>query len=289
MGVSAVDKFGRNYYLEIQVQSGQILPIQLPFTIEFDITRNTLTSANVCQIRIYNLSLKNRDQIRYNAYDYNQFRSIELKAGYGQNLATIFTGNISQAWSVREGVNFITQIECFDGGFAFINGATAYSPPSGVMKKDVIESLIGTLPHVEVGVVGDYPGPLTRGNSYNGNTVKILEELTGGGFFIDRGVGNALGTNEYILDAAGVTIISPSSGLLNTPVREATTTRFDMIFEPNLNVGQKITLISFTESNFNGDYKVTAVKHRGMISQSVCGSVITTGEFFFTKALTAVQ
>jgi hypothetical protein len=282
-----VDKFGRNYELYIQTQAGDVLVVKLPFTIEFDITRNTLTSANVCQIRIYNLSLINRNQIRFNVSNYGQFRSVLLRAGYGTNLATIFSGNISQAWSVREGVNFITQIECYDGGFAFVNGVTNQQFPAGVPQETVIRSLASSLPNVKMGAIGSYPGVLSRGNTYSGNTANILSELTGGGFFVDNGKANALGTNEYIADVGSIGIINSKSGLLGTPVLEQTIVRFDMLFEPSLNAGQKIFLDSLTESNFNGQYKVTAVKHRGMISGSVAGSVITTGEFFYTKLLTA--
>lgn len=283
-----MDKFGRNYVLQVGTQLGTTLTITLPFTVEFDITRNTLTSANVCQLRIYNLSLRNRNQIRFNASNYGQFRPIIFRAGYGTNLPVVFTGNISQAWSVREGVNFITQIECYDGGFAFANGTTNMQFPAGVTQQGVITALAATLPHTSVGAIGDYPGVLSRGNSYNGNTTAILSELTGGGFFIDNGKANALGTDEYNAAVSGVTVISSKSGLLDTPVLEQTIVRFDMIFEPGLNVGQRILLSSITETNFNGDYKVTAVKHRGMISEAVCGSAITTGEFFYTKNLKAV-
>ncbi len=284
-----MDKFGRNYNLEVGTLNGSVLNISLPFTIEFDITRNTLSSAQVCQVRVYNLSLKNRNLIRFNASNYGQHIPIILRAGYGALPPVVFTGNISQAWSVREGTNFITQIECYDGGFAFNNAATNTQFPAGVMQKDVITTLMGTLPHVNMGAVGDYPGQLSRGNSYSGSTTDILRDLTGGGFFIDSGKANALGTDEYIAAIGGTTLVNSGSGLLGTPVLEQTIVRFDMLFEPGLNVGHRIKLDSVTESNFNGFYKVTGVKHRGMISEAVCGSVITTGEFYFSKLLTAVQ
>src|ERR1017187_1050595 len=98
-----MDKFGRNYILTVETQNNDLLIIQPPFTVEFDITRNTLTSANVCSIRIYNLSQNNRNKIRFNIMDTGDFRSVQLQAGYGTNLPIIFSGNITQAWSVREG------------------------------------------------------------------------------------------------------------------------------------------------------------------------------------------
>lgn len=281
------DKFGRNYELKIETETG-VLTIAPPFTVEFDITRNTLTSANVCQIRIYNLGLKTRNQIRHNAYDFGIYKKISFRAGYGSNLPEAFTGNITAAWSVREGTNFITQIECYDGGYAFMNGRANVAFPAGVQRVDVIEQLMRGLPKVERGVVGSYPGTLSRGNSYSGNSVEILSQLTGGGFFIDGGRANALSADEYIAGPAGVAVINSKSGLLGTPVLEQTVVRFDMIFEPRLNIGQKIRLESITEANFNGDYKVTAVKHRGMISDAVAGAATTTGEFYYSKALTAV-
>lgn len=294
-----MDKFGRNYTLgigpKVQGVTGVIaadqfiLTVTLPFTIEFDIIRNTLTSANVCQIRLYNLSEKNRNLIRYNNSNYGQYQPIVLRAGYGAtNLPVIFSGNISAAWSVREGVNFITQIECYDGGFAFINGGTSVAFPKGINQQTVIKTLAGSLPFVTLGAVGDYPGQLTRGNSYNGNTAEILRDLTGGGFFVDGGKANALGNDEYIAATSGTTIINSATGLLNTPLLETNTVRFDMVFEPGLNVGHKILLNSSTEMNFNGEYKVIGVKHRGMISDAVCGSVITTGDFSYSKQLIGV-
>ncbi len=283
------DKFGRRYTLKVGLANGDILTIKLPFTIELDITRNTLTSANVCQVRIYNLSEKNRNLIRFNASDYGTFRPIELFAGYTDDPPKIFDGNISQAWSFREGVNFITQIECYDGGFAFVNGTTEIEFPAGVSDRDKALSIMNNLPGVTPGVVGSYPNTSGRKNAYNGNTSQILNELTGGGFFIDNGQANALGTSEYIQATNGITLVSSATGLLATPVLEQTIVRFDMIFEPGLNAGHRAVLQSDTEQNFNGTYKITGVKHRGMISESVCGSLVTTGEFFYDKILIPVQ
>lgn len=278
-------KFDRNYVLQIQTNNnGGLLTITLPFTIEFDITRNTLTSANVCQIRIYNLAQINRDQIRHNAYDYGNYKRILFKAGYGQNLATVFKGNITAAWSVREGTDFITQIECYDGGFAFVNGIVNLQVPAGTPRKTAIAAVAKSgLPNVSVGAIGNYEGVSTRGNSYSGNTMDVLQELTGGGAFIDNEKFNALETNEYIASLAGVGIISSQSGLLGTPILEQNVVRFDMLFEPGLNAGHKVLLDSSTNAGFNGDHKITSVKHRGMISAAVCGNAITTGEFFFSK------
>lgn len=283
-------KFGRKYQLSVQTQSGDTLVIRPPFTIEFDITRNILSSANVCSIRILNLSLNNRNQIRKNVTDYGDLRLVSLQAGYGKNLPVIFAGSITQAWSVRQGVNFVTQIESFDGGFAFINGVTntAFEPPTD--QKTVIQTLVNNLASqgVSPGAIGNFPGLLTRGNTYSGNTTDLIRQLTNENFFIDNGKANCLNSDEYI-DGPQANINS-ASGLLGTPVVEQTILTFDMIFEPSLYVGQIANIESTTEVNYNGPAKVISLKHRGTISEAVCGEVITSvGLFYGIPNLKAVR
>ena len=288
-----MDKFGYNYVLEVGTDTGGILQIEPPFTIAFDIIRNTLTSANVCQVRIYNLSVNNRSKLRFNASNYGEFRMIRLSAGFGQRIKTIFTGNISQAWSVREGVDMVTTIECYDGGFAFQNGVVSRTYPAETDQKEIYRDLIGTLPHVEVGKIGEFGGTLSRANSYMGITADVLYDISGGAFFVDAGKGNVLGTNEYFSNGGPITKISAETGLLGTPVLEQSIVHVDMLFEPGLEPGTLVLLDSITERSFNnnvdGLYKITGVKHRGMISESVASSVVTTGEFFFSKLLTEVS
>lgn len=278
--------------LNVQAANGNTIEIAPPFTVEFDITRHTLSSANVCQIRIFNLNEKTRNQIYFNSFDQSDLRTISLVAGYGtSNLPTIFTGNLTQAWSVREGVNFITQIECFDGGFAFVNGTVNITFPSGTPLTIVIQNLMTYLPGVSIGAIGNFTGTLTRANTYSGNPAQILTELTGGAFFIDNGKAYALKTTDYV-PLAGVSgqslpviLVNDQTGLLNTPVREQSMFRFEMLFEPSLNVGGLVQLASSTNPQANGIYKITAVNHRGIISPVVSGDLITTAEFFYSQGL----
>ena len=284
-------KFNRNYELTINPSSTRpfdpTLTIKPPFTIEFDITRNILASANVCSIRIYNLSLVNRNNLLFNVFDSNDFRKVELKAGYGNNMPVIFSGNINKSFSMREGINFITSIECFDGGFAFLNSTTSQQFSAGTPQKIIIKSLISDLDHVTEGAIGDFPSTNSRGTTYSGNTCEILREITNGSFNIDNGKAYCLGNNECISN--GHKIINSASGLLGTPAREASILTFDMIFEPSIIVNQIMILNSITGANFNGAYKVQAVKHRGVISEAVCGDAITTLTMFYgTSALTTV-
>lgn len=305
-------KFGRNYLLTVELVDGTPLTIKLPFTIEFDITRNTLSSSNVAQIRIYNLSQKTRDLIRYDFSNYTTNKKITLNAGYGDNLPIIFIGNITQAWSVREGTNFITTIESFDAGFAFVNSEI---PPTATFKKNtpmrnVYQNLMSYLPNTTFGAIGNKytidlngnPFTLTKDKSYTGNTTAVLKRLCPNAFFIDNGKSFILGDNEC--RKGQVATIDAQSGLLGTPLRELSTVTFDMIFEPGIVMGQEILLQSLTAPSFNSNvvnidpkngqnvntnYKIVSIKHRGMISPAICGDAITTLQFFYgTQQLVTV-
>lgn len=266
-------KYNRNYLLLIQKKDFTTLKITLPFTVEFDIHRNSLSSANTCSIRIYNLSPNNRTQIRKDQFDWADLRSISFAAGYGDKLSLAFQGNISQAWSVREGSNMITQIECYDGGYAYVNAVTNNQFPADTTQESIIDSLASSLPGVTKGAIGSYPGQISRGNSLSGPTTDLLDEATGGGFFIDNGKAHCLNDNECL--AGDIPLINSKSGLLGTPIKEQTYINFDVLFEPSLKVGQLIRLESETADHFNGTHKVLSIKHRGMISDAVCGTAIT--------------
>lgn len=269
-----MDKFSRNYSLFVQGADRTTLSLTLPFTIEFDITRNILSSANVAQIRIYNLSKKNRNNLRFDISNYGEFRGVLLKAGYGANLPTIFSGNIFTAWSVREGNNFISQIECFDGGYALANGIYNKSFISDTPEKSVLESMTQNLPQVSAGVMGNIEGNISRGNSYAGNTAELLNQLAPNKFFIDNQKAHILADDECL--KGEISIINSEMGLLGTPVREETIIHFEMLFEPRLAIAQQINLESITDDNFNGAYKVISIKHKGVISGAVSGNATTT-------------
>jgi len=260
----------------IEAIDGQTIEITSPFSIEFDIQRNMYGSPNVFSFRIFNLSKRNRNRIRKDAWDIQDQRRIEFRAGYGNNLKTLAVGNIKRADSVREGTDFITTIEGFDGGLAFAEAAVDTTFQSGAQKKTILQSLIRNLNKqgIQPGAIGNFEGALVRGNSYSGNTIDIIKEITGGFFFIDNEKAYCLQDDEAIL--ADVFVLNSSTGLLSTPKREETFLTFDILFEPSLQVGSLISLISLTEENFNGIHRVQKIHHRGIISEAVGGTAIST-------------
>lgn len=282
-------KFNRNYEVTILFANGSKVTLTPPLTLDVDIIRNTLTSANTCSVRLFNLSEKNRNQIKKDAFDYGLRMQIKIKAGYGNNMPIIFQGNISQAWSSREGVDYVTEIQCFDGGLAFTNAVSSIQFPAGTSYKDGIIALIDQLKVFEVqpGVIGTISGSYTRGASFSGSTVDLINSMANGNFFIDNGKANVLSDSEYI--DGDTPFITAASGLLGTPIRQNTFLTFDMVFEPRLFIGQRIRLGSQTNKNFNGYYKVLSVHHRGRISEGAGGSITTNVGLWAPKELTVAR
>lgn len=283
-------KWNRVYELDIETKDGSVLTVTLPLSCEFDIQRSALSSANVADFKIYNLTPNNRAQIQKNLNDIGDLRTITFKAGYGfqyPNLPTCFTGMISQCYSYKQGrVDIVTEIQSFDGGFAFGNGPTQAIPAfaAGTPRTAMIQPLLSSLPGnnqgrvVQLGAVGSrITGTLSRANSFSGHPLDVLKQMTGGpssGFFIDLGKAYLLSDNECI-PADGITKIDASSGLLETPIWEQSTIHFPMLMETRLIMAQRLSLVSSTNPTLNHDYKVISLGHRGMISAAVCGEAIT--------------
>lgn len=282
-----MDKFYRNFVLSVETIYGTTIEIKSPLTLVFDIVRNVNSSASRATIQILNLNPTTRESIKFDFYDYGNLKKVSLRAGYGTNLPEVFFGQLKRAYSVREGTEFVTTLECESGGFAFANATFSDQFPEGTNFNAILESMIGSLPGVSVGAIGDFSGPISKGAAYNGNTTDILRDITGGAFFVDNGKAYCLKDNECI--EGDIDVISSASGLLGTPALEETYLTFDMIFEPRVKVGQKIKIESITAQNFSSFYRVNSIKHKGMISDAVCGAAITTlGMWYGASALKTV-
>ena len=282
-----MQKWQRNYILSIQTSGSNWIDITLPFTMNFRISRNTNASANTARISILNLSKDTRLKIYKDKYTFDIYKGIELRAGYGdskETLPIIFKGNIKQAYSQRNGVDYQTDIECYDGGFAFLNGYTSKSFAAGTSDRQILYSLVKDLPAIDMGVIGNFEGSLPRGNAMEGATTDLIKSVSKSNFFIDNEKAYCLQDEECY--RGNITEISSASGLMGSPLREETMLTFEMMFEPRLQIGQHIHLTSQTESLFNGNYKVIGVEHNGAISDATSGRCVTKVTLYYgTKAL----
>ena len=273
-------KFGRIFTLKIEAMDGFNVEIATPVTLEFAVTRNNLASANTANFVVYNLNETYRNRIFKDQYDVSTYRAVQLFAGYNdgitKTLPMVFNGNVRSCQSYRQGPNFKTEIDCYDGGFSLSNGFISQSMPAGTPQVGVIKILMDSLPQVQGKVIGtSFLDQAKRGLVLFGNPAELLKQYTNNGFYIDSQVAYALDKTE-VIKGEGLTEISSNTGLLETPRRGEGMIEVQMIFEPRIKISQAITLLSETAKNYNGLYKVVGISHRGVISDAVGGECRTT-------------
>lgn len=277
-----MQKFDRNFILNVEGRDGEIHEFRMPFTLVFSIRRAALASANTGNFRLLNLNQDIRKVIYKDYYDRTTFRYIRLLAGYKEDLATIFEGNIAEAKSYRESgaVDFITEIDGYDWSFAMVNAESNWTLSAGVSKQSVINKLSddictvnGSGRNVSRGTFGTFSGTYDRGRTISGNSWQALQEETNGHCFIDNGKLCCLQDNEAF--EGNLPLITGYTGLLSTPKKRENILTIETVFEPKVRIGQVIALRSTSETLYNGDYRVIGIDHAGTISGAVCGQLRT--------------
>jgi hypothetical protein len=285
-----IGKFGRNYRLVLLDNLTANTGLELrndkgsqSLTIDFDIQRGVGADLNSMTLRIYNLSRDNQAQLfqaRLDLSNKNTFtaRPIILQAGYNDGLSVIFRGGILEAFPFRQGNDIITQVEALDGILSTKQTYANISYDSATTAQQIVDDLVAPLTSqtdVEKGqtklstttaaLIGDNQrGYVIAGNAYN-----ILQEYTSQKAFIDLGELNILSDNECIRPS--VRAIGADTGLEGIPKLDGLRVTIETIFEPRINVGEFIEVQSSVAKQFNGQYKVAAVQHKGMLSDTVAG------------------
>lgn len=284
-----MSKFQRNYEIEIQTADGSTIIVGYPYTLDFSIEQNTFASANTGRFTLYNIGESIRNRVYKSKYDITVFRTIELRAGYGQTLSTVFKGTVKEAMSYKqEGqTNHLTVIDSYDGGYALANSFSSFTLAAGTSKNDTIKMLSQDLIDTEPGAFSEFDGTNIRGRAVMGNTGKILQDETEGHFFINKGKLYCLKNNDCI--EGEIVVINAQTGLLGSPRRTDTLLQVDLLFEPRLKIGQIVELESITERIYNGKYKVAGIQHSGTISGAVAGKCKTIVSLWYgTGALTII-
>lgn len=283
-------KFGRTYNLTVQgVEETHI--IGFPLTLDFDVLRNILASANTGRFTLYNLRESVRRDLFHDRYDTLTYKQIKLAAGYVKepSLPVIFQGNVLSAYSYRSGPDWYTEIEAFDGGFGMINGDTKLQLSSGWNLQDVIRNLIGGMPNVIPGAVGNFDAPNNRGVSFAGNPWDIIQGLAPDAHtFVDKEIANVISKDQFIDFQDGISVLNSRTGLLGTPRRHNALIDVPMLFEPRAVVGQQVLLESLEKVN-NGTYQIIGIHHKALISGAVAGDARTDLSLWLgTQRLTGV-
>ena len=262
-------KFLRNYEIRIKTPDGELLTIGPPISVQFDIDRNVMATANSATVTFYNLSPSTRSKIYKDKFQFTKYWQMFILAGYGQNeLYEIFRGNIQEAYSYKQGTEWITHIEGYDGAYAIQNGFVSETIAAGSSKADMIQRIIHTMPELLSGVLGNsVQGSPSRGQVVVGSSYDAIQQLSGGQAYIDGEKLNVLAPDEAI---SGDVYVLDSDNIFESPRRRDTFLEVTTLFSPEIRVGYLCKLNSAIK-RFNGQYKVYGVKHSAMISEAQSG------------------
>lgn len=288
-----MQKWLRSYYLTVQVEDGkdEFVHITMPMTIHFHIKRDINSSCNTATITVLNLAEDTRRKVFLDNYKNMYYKRVELRAGYPdiglkasridkerawefeQVLPLIFKGNIQNAYSRRNSVNYETTIHALDGGFAYVNGYSSRQFAQSTTDKQMLNTLVADLPHIEKGKIGNFNVSLTRSNTLDVPTIQAIQDISEGNWFIDLETLHCLLPNEAF--EGNIKVLDASCGLMGTPLRQESFLTFEMMFEPRLQIGQAIEVKAETETIYNGTYRVVGVEHTGIISDAQSGACKT--------------
>lgn len=260
-------KFGRNYRLTIEPDDGEAIVIEPPFTVQFNIVRNTMASLNHMQLSILNLSEETRNRIFQDRFNPREYKRVVFQAGY-DNLSTVFIGNIFQASSSRAGTDIVTNIDARDGGFD-TTGALTNTTIEGGTLQDVIRALAGNFERITPAEIGGEDKKFRRPLVLVGNTYSLIRKYTDNRAFVDLEELKVLDDKQATVGI--VPLINSETGLLETPKREDASLTIETIFEPRIIMGQILEVQSSVNKAYDGQYKVIGVTHSGTISGAVGG------------------
>lgn len=279
------EKYQRIYNLLIESKDlGNALKITNNFkdglAIEFDIDRGIYGGFGTMNLNIYNLSRSSRSYVFQDTWDRNvdTVRTVSLEAGYQfLGLSTIFLGHIQQAYSYRKNADIITNVQAIDGGLLSSEAEIHETFEKGTMRSEVIRHLVSKI-GLKEGKISIEDVPFEVGFLLDGNCFKLLKTYAGRDreVWVSDGELNILKTSETLKGI--VSKINAQTGMLNVPRHTGGSLVLDMVFEPRLRIGQIVDVESVISPEFNGQYKIIGLKHKGLISSTQAGQAITTVE-----------
>lgn len=272
-------KFLRTYEIRITTPDGFAITIKPPITAQVEVEQSVKgSSLSNASVTITNLAPATRTRLGKDRFTKPQYWQIIIMAGYGKTLFEIFRGNIQEGYSYKQGTEWFTKLECYDGAYQVQNGFMAETFTKDTTMKDAIIQSARYLPQLLVGLLGspaseDKPA---RGRVVIGNPYDEIQKITNGQSFISGENLYVLADNEVM---EGEVFVLSAEDNKTTPKRRDGYLEVDRIFSPELKVGRIAELRSLIEK-YNGQYKIFGIKHTATFSGAEAGDATTTVSLF---------
>ena len=249
-------RFGRDYELIITLTSGEVVKIIPELRVQFEVNKSINGKLNSCKLKIYNLSEDKRKKLIKDKTDNNIMMPFLFKAGYSK-LETLFKGSVWEAFSVKQGADFITTINSLDGAYDYFNSYT-----SKTIIGNPIDHILNDMPNTQKGKISKRV-ELSRPRVLVGNSVNLIENSLDENetHYIDEEKLYILKDDEVISDY--MPVVNLETGLLETPIKKAQELTFKTLLNPTIKIGGLVKLESMTAKQLNGIYKVMTIKYSG--------------------------
>lgn len=256
------NKFLRNYRLEIDVTETKTTVLVPPLDMAFNCNKAIGTGTgglNELTIRIKNLTESLRNRLVKDRADKKKQIALRLFAGYANDIKLITACTLFEGSNMRSGSDIETSLVCLDGG---IDLQTSNTSATVRTKKQSYETLSENMTRVTKGKVTEQAEVL-RPIVLVGNTIQLAKKgiRPDEDFFIDNEQYYILKKDE--VRPGQVPLVSPATGLLNTPKKSSNLIIFTMLIDPSVKMGGSIKLESDLNKELNGTYKVQAINYTG--------------------------
>lgn len=251
-------RFQRDFELTIQVSDTQAVVIKPPMRVQFSADKSVSGGLNKINVKAFNLTKSNREAIQKDE-DQQKRVPFALRAGYVDQLETIFKGTVFKASSRREGADIVTDIEGIDGGHDFLNSFVSKTTRG---KGAAIDGVLADLPNTGKGKVTEST-PLIRPKVMVGSAMHVLDSIIGEGesWYVDDEQLYIIKDNESTSRFAP--LVNSDTGLIDTPERKQSRVTFTTLLNPAIKIGGLIQLESLQAPQINGVYKVESMGYSG--------------------------
>jgi hypothetical protein len=261
-----------NRYIAVTVGTKKITGLDMAFKV----VKSVKPEPNTVELTIYNLSADTRTALQ------TPNVPVQIEAGYMDEAAILFKGELRKPVSVRRGADWVTTFTGGDGEIAYRASRLDKSFAPGTSLVDMFKegakklgvSLGDSLQKIGAargreGVV-DFP----NGETFSGQLVRELERLAktaGVEWSIQDGVLQVTPLGEPT-DEQSI-LLSPATGLIGSPeLGEKGTIKITSLLQPGIRPARRLQLDAV---NLQGSFRVERVEHTGDISAQPWYSVAT--------------
>lgn len=226
--------------------------------LSFEVTKSLKKSANKAKITVYNLSLASIGALE------EKGTVVQLLAGYKDNMALLFTGQVAKKGVVskRDGNTVTTEIDAGDGELDLAKTRSDLSLAAGATSTEILRALISKM-GIGEGNLDTLPTKTFVGayihSGWARDAIAGVCRDIGVTWSIQDGVFQALAPSAAKAGEVAV-LLNATTGLIGAPTREKEGIQATSLMQPRLKPGG---LVRVESEWVTGDYKITEVTHKG--------------------------